>query len=86
MFEEAHEALTLVCAELEEIKCMRILGVTFTSKIKFETHLRKVVSKAARGLGGSHVCSRAVSVIMHCPAWSTVPTCGCRLPSLIWVC
>ena len=30
---------------------MRILEVTFDSKLMFEIHLRKVVSKAARNLG-----------------------------------
>ena len=37
-------------AELEELKSLRILGATFDSKLTFETHLRKVVSKAARSL------------------------------------
>ena len=39
--------LTLGCAELEEVKNLRILGVIFDSKFTFETHLRKVVSKVA---------------------------------------
>ena len=42
--------LTLGGAELEEIKDLRILGVTLDSKLRFETHLREVVSKAARSL------------------------------------
>ena len=37
--------------ELEELKSLRILGVTLDSKLTFETHLRKVVSKAIRSLG-----------------------------------
>ena len=42
--------LTLGGAELEKIKCLGILGVTFDSKLTFEIHLREVVSKAARSL------------------------------------
>ena len=43
--------LTLSGAELEELKSLRILGVTFDSMLTFETHLREVVSKTARNLG-----------------------------------
>ena len=87
--------LTLGGAELEEIKNLRIFRVTLDFKLMFETHLREVVSKAARspGLCGEqesdlivHVCSRAVSMHMFCQAWSIVPPCGCRRRSLIWVC
>ena len=42
--------LTLGDAELEELKSMRILGVTLGSKLTFETHLREDLSKAARSL------------------------------------
>ena len=35
-------------AELEEVKFLRILGVTFDSTLTFEIHLREEVSKAAR--------------------------------------
>ena len=42
---------TLGRAELEELRSLLIFGVTFDSKWKFETHLREVVSKAARSLG-----------------------------------
>ena len=33
---------------------LRILGVTLDSKLTFETHLRELVSKAARRLGVVH--------------------------------
>ena len=36
---------------LEEVKGVRILGVTLDSKLTFETHLREVVSQVARSLG-----------------------------------
>ena len=42
--------ITLGGAELEEVKGPRILGATFDSKLTFETHLREVISKAARNL------------------------------------
>ena len=42
---------TLGGEELEEVKSLRILRVTIDSKLTFETHLREVVSKAARRLG-----------------------------------
>ena len=37
--------------ELDDVKSLRILVVTFNSKLTFETHLREVVSKAAMSLG-----------------------------------
>ena len=43
--------LTLGGTELEEVKSLRILGMTFDSKLTFETHVREVASKAARSLG-----------------------------------
>ena len=43
--------LILSAAELEEVKSLRILGLILDSKLTFETHLRYVVSKAARSLG-----------------------------------
>ena len=43
--------LTLAGEELEQLKSVRILGVTSGSKLTFQTHLREVVSKAARKLG-----------------------------------
>ena len=42
-------SLTLVLS-MEEVKSLHILGITFESKLTFETHLHKVVSKAARSL------------------------------------
>ena len=42
--------LTLGGAEFEEIKGRRILGETLDSKLTCQTHLRKVVSKAAMSL------------------------------------
>ena len=43
--------LTLGGAELEEVKSLLILRVTFDPKLKFEMHFREVVSKTARNLG-----------------------------------
>ena len=43
----SHGDLTLGGVDLEEVKSLRILGVTLPSKLTFETHLRKVVSEAA---------------------------------------
>ena len=40
--------LTLGSAEIGEVRCLRILEVTFNYKFTFETHLRVAVSKAAR--------------------------------------
>ena len=65
--------ITLGGAELEAVKSLRILGISLDSKLTFKTHLREVVSKAARSLGvvsraGKylivHVCSRAFSMHM----------------------
>ena len=42
---------TLDGAELEKLRSLLILGVAFDSKLTFETHLREVMSKAARCLG-----------------------------------
>ena len=63
-------------AELEEVRNMRILVVTFDLKLKFESHLREVVSKAARNISvvpragklflTVHVCSKAVSMHKFC--------------------
>ena len=39
--------LTLCGAELEKVYSLRIFGITLDSKLTFEAHLRKVVSKAA---------------------------------------
>ena len=43
--------LTLGGVELEEVKSLRIFGVTLESQLTFETYLREVVSKAAKSLG-----------------------------------
>ena len=50
-------------AELEEVQGLHILRVTLDSNLTFETHLRKVESKAARRLG---VVSRA-GKLFDCP-------------------
>ena len=42
--------LTLGDAKLEKLQSLRILEVTLDSKLPFETHLREVVSRAARSL------------------------------------
>ena len=46
----SYSELTLGSAELEEVS-LRILGVTLNSKFAFQTHLREIVSKAARSQG-----------------------------------
>ena len=51
--------LTLGCAELKEVKSLRIIGVALDSELTFETHLLEVVSKATISLG---VVSRAVKL------------------------
>ena len=33
-----------------------------------------------------HAWSWDISMHMFCPPWSIVPSCGCRLRSLIWLC
>ena len=60
--------LTLGGAELEELKSPRVLGVTFDFKLTFDTHLRELVSMAARldTYLIVHVYSRAVSMHMFC--------------------
>ena len=87
--------LTLGGAELEKINSLRILGVTIDSKLPLETHMREVVTKAARYLG---IVRRARDVfdcpreLKSCfkayvfPAWSIMHPCGCRLQSLICIC
>ena len=50
MLPSCHGDLTFGDAELKEVKCLRILGVTLVSKLMFETHFREVASKAARNL------------------------------------
>ena len=46
-----YDDLTLGGAEFEKLKSLRILGETLDSKLTFETHMREVMSKAARSLG-----------------------------------
>ena len=55
--------LTLGGAELEELKSLCILEVTFASKLTFEMHLKEVVSKAARNLG----VMRQAGKLFDCP-------------------
>ena len=43
-----YDDLTLGGTVLEYVRNLRILGITFDSKLTFETHLREVVSKTAR--------------------------------------
>ena len=55
--------LTLVDAELREVNSLRILGITFDSKLTFEMHLQGVVSKAAKHLG----VVRRAGKLFDCP-------------------
>ena len=45
-----YDDLTLGSEELEEVKSLRILAVTFDSKLTLEIHLREAVPKAAKSL------------------------------------
>ena len=75
IYAPGYHDVTLNGAELEEVKSLRILGMTFDSNLMFETHLRKVVSKKPLALVScvgqesyliAHMCSRAVSMHMFC--------------------
>ena len=59
----------------EEVKCLRILGVTLGFKLTFETHLREIVTEAGWVSCAKqesnlivHVYSRAVSMHIFYPA------------------
>ena len=76
--------LTLGGAELPEVKSLRILEITLDSKLTRETHLCELCRRQPEvwvscsqqeGVFIVHVCSRAVSMYMFCPAWSIVPPC-----------
>ena len=54
---------TLGGEKLEVVKSLRILRVTFASKLTFETHLREVVSKAVRSSG----IVRRAGKLFDCP-------------------
>ena len=58
-----NDDLTLSGAELEEVKSLRILGVTLDSKLTFETYLWVVVSKEAKSLGAV----RRTGKLFDCP-------------------
>ena len=45
-----YDDVTFCDAELEELKSLRILGISLDSKFTFETLLREVVGKAVRSL------------------------------------
>ena len=88
--------LTLGGDELEELKSLRILGVTLDSKLTFEIHLREVVSKTARSLvvvrrvGKSFICPRVLKSCFTAYVLSSLEYCPplpyrCRRRSLIWV-
>ena len=53
----------VIGAELGEVTSLRILGVTFDSKLTLQMHLRQVVSKAARNLG----VVRRAGKLFDCP-------------------
>ena len=90
-----YDDLTLGGAELEELKSLRNLEVTFEAKLTSETHLYEVVSKAARSLGivrwerylfdCPHVLKRWLNRdgLSSLEYWAP---CGCRLRNLIWIC
>ena len=83
--------LNLGDAELEVVKSLRILGVILASKLTFETHLRKVVTKTSRSFGVKRQagkifdCPRAVS----CMCLSSLEYCASVWKSLAeshWIC
>ena len=55
--------LNLGGAKIEEVNGLRILGVTLDFKWTFETHVREVVSMAARSLGIMRLAGR----LFDCP-------------------
>ena len=55
--------LTLDSVELEELKSLRILGVTLNSKLTLGIHLHEAVSKSARSLG----VVRQAGKLFDCP-------------------
>ena len=84
--------LTLGGVALDKVRALRILGVTFDSKLTFETHLREVVSKAAMSLGVVHRagklfdCRRMLKSCFSAYILSNLKycaSCECRLLSLI---
>ena len=96
-FAPGNGVLILGSAELQEAKSQRILGVALDSKFERSCviHLTEVVSKQAGTCESCteqesylivHVCSRAVSMCIFCPAWSIVPPYGFRRRNLICVC
>ena len=55
--------LTLQGDELQMLRSLHVLGVTFDSKLMFETHSHEVVSQAARSLGAV----RRAGKLFDCP-------------------
>ena len=57
-----YDDFTLEGAELEEVKSLRVLRITIDYKLKFDTHLREIVSKAAWSFG-----VRRAGRLFYCP-------------------
>ena len=74
--------LTLDDAEFEKLRSLRILGVIYDSKLMFETHFRKVVSKAASSLGvvcragKLFDCSRVLKRCFNAYVYSSLNSCA----------
>ena len=73
--------LTIGGAELEEVKGLRILGVTRDSKLTFAIHMREVVSKAARSWtmwqsGKLPDCPRVLMSCFNAYAMSSLEYCA----------
>ena len=86
--------LTLGGTELEEVKGLRILEVNFDFKLTFETHVRKIVSKAARNKLFVRQAGKLFDyprVLKSCfnacvlPSLEHCAPCRCLRRSLIWV-
>ena len=80
--------LTLGGAESEEVKSLRIFGLTLTLSWRFRLICEKLYRRQPVFLVSCagqecylivHVCLRDVSMNMFCSSWSTVPPCGYRL-------
>ena len=77
--------LTLGCAELEDVKCLRILRITIFLKLcQKQAQLGSCAKQESYLI--VHVCSRAVSMHMFCSAWSIVPSYGYRQLCFNWAC
>ena len=80
---------TLRGAELKELKSLRILRVALDSKLRLETHLREVVSKASRNRGVERragklfTCPRVLKSFFNAYILSSLEYCNPRV-NAVW--